>query len=95
MTHSWDIRARVQFEGDAHVIEDSCGFNGPNAWVIDGATTLLQPLALPAASNPQWLAQQLNVILAQARLTRVEPVSGPAGRCAVCHRPDGGPARRR
>lgn len=65
MTFVWDIRARVQFEGDAHVIEDSCGFNGPNAWVIDGATTLLEPVDLPAASNPQWLAQQLNVILAQ------------------------------
>ena len=65
MRLSWDIRARVQFEGDAHVIEDSCGFRGPDAWVIDGATTLLEPLDLPAASNPQWLAQQLNVILAQ------------------------------
>jgi hypothetical protein len=66
MTFSWDIRARVQFEGDAHVTEDSCGFNGPNAWVIDGATSLLEPLELPAASNPQWLAQQLTVILAQS-----------------------------
>lgn len=66
MTFAWDIRARVQFEGDAHVQEDSCGFNGPNAWIIDGATTLLEPLALPAASDPQWLAQQLNMILAQS-----------------------------
>lgn len=65
MTLSWDIRARVQFEGDAHVTEDSCGFNGPNAWVIDGATSLLEPLEMPAASNPQWLAQQLTVLLAQ------------------------------
>lgn len=64
MTFAWDIRARVQFEGDAHVQEDSCGFNGPTAWIIDGATTLLEPLELPAASNPQWLAQQLNVVLA-------------------------------
>lgn len=66
MTFSWDIRARVQFEGDAHVVEDSCGFNGPNAWIIDGATTLLEPLGLPAASDPQWLAQQLAVILGAA-----------------------------
>lgn len=66
MTFRWDIRARVQFEGDAHVTEDSCGFNGPNAWIIDGATTLLEPLEMPAASNPQWLAQQLNVILAES-----------------------------
>lgn len=64
MTLSWEIRARVQFEGDAHVLEDSCGFNGPNAWVIDGATPLLEPLGLPAASDPQWLAQVLNMILA-------------------------------
>lgn len=66
MTLAWEIRARVQFEGDSHVQEDSCGFNGPNAWVIDGATTLLEPLELPAASNPQWLSAQLNSILAGA-----------------------------
>ncbi|POH74998.1 hypothetical protein [Arthrobacter glacialis] len=66
MTFAWDIRARVQFEGDAHVIEDSCGFNGPNAWIIDGATTLLEPLGLPAASNPQWLAHELTAVLAKA-----------------------------
>ena len=65
MTFNWDIRARVQFEGDAHVQEDSCGFNGPNAWIIDGATSLLKPLDLPAASDPQWLAQQLSAILGQ------------------------------
>lgn len=66
MTYGWDIRARVQFEGDAHVVEDSCGFNGPNAWIIDGATTMLEPLGLPAASDPQWLAQQLALILGAA-----------------------------
>ena len=65
MTFNWETRARVQFEGDAHVQEDSCGFNGPNAWIIDGATSLLVPLDLPAASDPQWLAQQLSVILGQ------------------------------
>lgn len=64
MTFGWEIRARVQFEGDAHVLEDACGFHGPNAWVIDGATPLLEQLGLPAASDPQWLAQALNMILA-------------------------------
>ncbi len=65
MTLGWDIRARVQFEGDAHVQEDVCGFNGPNAWIIDGATTVLEPLGLPAASDPQWLAQHLNTALGE------------------------------
>lgn len=64
MTGSWDIRARVQYEGDAHVQEDACGFRGANAWIIDGATALLEPLGLPAASDPQWLAQRLNTELA-------------------------------
>ncbi|WP_287933640.1 hypothetical protein [Arthrobacter sp.] len=64
MTFGWEIRARVQFEGDAHVMEDACGFHGPDAWVIDGATPLLEPLGLPAASDPQWLAQALSMVLA-------------------------------
>ena len=64
MALGWEIRARVQFEGDAHVTEDACGFHGPNAWVIDGATPLLEQLGLPAASDPQWLAQVLNMALA-------------------------------
>ncbi|RAN78086.1 hypothetical protein B5P43_17655 [Bacillus sp. SRB_336] len=64
MTFGWEIRARVQFEGDAHVMEDACGFHGPDAWVIDGATPLLEPLGLPAASDPQWLAQALSIFLA-------------------------------
>lgn len=68
MTFSWDIRARVQFEGDAHVQEDSCGFNGPNAWIIDGATPLLEPLGLPAASDPQWLSQELTSTLGTGTL---------------------------
>lgn len=74
MTFAWDIRARVQFEGDAHVQEDSCGFNGPNAWIIDGATTLLEPLDLPAASNPQWLAQELTRSLGAAPESGVRAV---------------------
>jgi hypothetical protein len=63
MTLAWETVARVQFEGDAHVIEDACGFAGPTAWMIDGATSLLEPLGLPAASDPQWLAQVLNLEL--------------------------------
>jgi len=66
MTFTWETLARVQFEGDAHVIEDACGFAGPAAWIIDGATSLLEPLGLPAASDPQWLAQLLSVQLAEA-----------------------------
>lgn len=63
MTLRWETLARVQFEGDAHVIEDACGYAGAAAWVIDGATQLLEPLGLPAASDPQWLAQVLNLEL--------------------------------
>ncbi|MGA7205773.1 MAG: hypothetical protein WBX27_14200, partial [Specibacter sp.] len=65
MSLRWETLARVQFEGDAHVMEDSCGFFGPHAWVIDGATTLLDPLGLPASSDPQWLAQVLSMELAR------------------------------
>ncbi|ALE91584.1 hypothetical protein AOC05_03240 [Arthrobacter alpinus] len=67
MKLSWETRARVQFEGDAHVIEDACGFNGATAWIIDGATTLLEPLGMPAASDPQWLAQFLSMEFARLR----------------------------
>lgn len=79
MTFSWDIRARVQFEGDAHVQEDSCGFNGPNAWIIDGATPLLEPLGLPAASDPQWFAQQLTSVLGAAPLDTGPLAGGRTG----------------
>lgn len=78
MTFAWEIRARVQFEGDAHVLEDTCGFNGPNAWIIDGATTLLEPLGLPAASDPQWLAQQLSMVLGGAGESGVQELLGAA-----------------
>ncbi len=62
---SWKIRARVQSEGDDHVQEDACGFVGADAWIIDGATSLLEPLGLPAASDPSWLAQTLSAALAE------------------------------
>lgn len=64
-----------------HVQEDACGFAGDTAWVIDGATTLLEPLGLPAASDPQWLAQTLSVLLAQS-LPVPEGFSGVRGRLA-------------
>lgn len=65
MRHSWEIVTRVQSEGDAHPQEDGCGFAGPDAWIIDGATTLLEPLGLPAATDPQWLTQALTTALAR------------------------------
>lgn len=66
----WAIRARVQFEGGAHVMEDTCGFLGPAAWVIDGATSLLEPLGLPAESDPSWLAQTLSLELSRVQATQ-------------------------
>ncbi|MDQ0708123.1 hypothetical protein QFZ52_000775 [Arthrobacter woluwensis] len=65
MRHSWEIVTRVQSEGDAHPQEDGCGFAGPDAWIIDGATTLLEPLGLPAATDPQWLTHALTTALAR------------------------------
>ncbi|MET4002687.1 hypothetical protein ABIB48_001403 [Arthrobacter sp. UYCu511] len=78
MTYAWDIRARVQSEGGAHVQEDSCGHYGPNAWIIDGATALLEPLNLPSASDPQWLAQLLSMKFAQASAGTGEHQRGSA-----------------
>lgn len=66
MSYVWQIRARVQFEGDSHVMEDTCGFFGRHAWVIDGATPLLEQIGLPASSDPQWLAQTLSLAFATA-----------------------------
>lgn len=63
VTVQWTMAARVLVEGDNHVMEDDCGFVGPTAWMIDGATSLLDEINLPSASDPSWLAHQLNVIL--------------------------------
>ncbi|WP_323961119.1 hypothetical protein GC088_05200 [Arthrobacter sp. JZ12] len=57
--------SRVQTEGDGHIQEDACGYRGNAAWMIDGATSLLDELDLPAASNPSWYAQVLNLALAE------------------------------
>jgi len=65
MRHTWEVVARVQSEGDAHPQEDGCGFAGPDAWIIDGATTLLEPLGLPGATDPQWLTQALTTSLSR------------------------------
>lgn len=58
--------SRVQTEGDRHVLEDSCGYRANAAWMIDGATSLLDELDLPGASNPSWYAQILNLAIAEA-----------------------------
>lgn len=62
----WTHLARVQTEGDNHVMEDACGYRGNAAWMIDGATSLLEELDLPGASNPSWYAQVLSLALAES-----------------------------
>lgn len=63
---SWQIVARVLSEGDNHPNEDACGFTGNTAWVIDGATSVLEPLGLPAASDPGWYSAALGQEIALA-----------------------------
>jgi hypothetical protein len=58
--------SRVQTEGDNHVMEDACGYRNNAAWMIDGATSLLDELDLPGASNPSWYAQVLGLALAES-----------------------------
>ena len=58
--------SRVQTEGDNHVMEDACGYRANAAWMIDGATSLLDELDLPGASNPSWYAQVLGLALAES-----------------------------
>lgn len=58
--------SRVQTEGDRHVLEDACGYRANAAWMIDGATSLLDELDLPGASNPSWYAQVLGLALAES-----------------------------
>ncbi len=40
--------------------DDACGFTGPRAWVIDGATDLHDAPLTSGASDASWLAQYLN-----------------------------------
>ena len=40
--------------------DDACGFTGPRAWVIDGATDLSDTPLSKRASDASWLAQYLN-----------------------------------
>lgn len=61
----WTHLSRVQTEGDNHIMEDACGYRGNAAWMIDGATSLLEEIDLPGASNPSWYAQVLNLALAE------------------------------
>ena len=65
MPNRWKPAVRILTEGDAHVLEDSCGFAGPTAWVIDGATPLLEQLELPGPSDPAWYAGVLSSLLAE------------------------------
>lgn len=57
---SWRQVSRTLAEGDNHPNEDACGFAGNTAWVIDGATSVLEPLGLPASSDPGWLSAALD-----------------------------------
>lgn len=40
--------------------DDACGWTGPRAWVIDGATDLHDAPLMASASDAAWLAQHLN-----------------------------------
>lgn len=40
--------------------DDACGFTGPRAWVIDGATDLSDTPLTGHASDAAWIAQYLN-----------------------------------
>ena len=40
--------------------DDACGYTGPRAWVIDGATDLHDTPLLASATDASWLAQHLN-----------------------------------
>lgn len=40
--------------------DDACGFTGPRAWVIDGATDLGDTPLTPGASDAAWIADYLN-----------------------------------
>lgn len=72
---AWHSVARTLSEGDNHPNEDACGFAGNTAWMIDGATSVLEPLGLPASSDPGWYSTALGQELAIA--------SGLAGTRAV------------
>lgn len=81
MPTTWRHSVRVQTEGDGHVSEDSCGYAGASAWVIDGATSLLPELDLPGASNPSWYARTLDALLAESSgaVDRVQAAGSEAG----------------
>lgn len=62
----WTMVSRTLSEGDNHPNEDACGFAGNTAWVIDGATSILEQLDLPASSDPGWYSAALAVELSAA-----------------------------
>ncbi|XAS66382.1 hypothetical protein V3C33_12850 [Micrococcaceae bacterium Sec5.7] len=61
----WQLLTQLSVQGDGHVNEDACGVRWPSAWVVDGATPVLEQLGLPGASDPQWYAAQLSSLLAE------------------------------
>ncbi|MCQ1957920.1 protein phosphatase 2C domain-containing protein [Arthrobacter sp. zg-Y826] len=63
---SWKHSVRISTEGDGHVQEDTCGYAGSTAWVIDGASSLLPQLGLPGPSDPAWYARNLDLLLTDA-----------------------------
>lgn len=67
----WNHRTHASIEGDSHVNEDTAGFAGDIAWVIDGATPLWDSIGLPAASDPAWYAREFARLLAETDLERV------------------------
>lgn len=67
----WNHRTHASIEGDSHANEDTAGFAGDIAWVIDGATPLWDSIGLPAASDPAWYAREFARLLAETDLERV------------------------
>ena len=63
---AWRNAVRISIEGDGHVQEDTCGYAGATAWVIDGASSLLPQLGLPGPSDPAWYARNLDLLLTDA-----------------------------
>jgi hypothetical protein len=66
----FSIRDSISVSGGAHN-EDRLGQHGAVAWVIDGATDLLEDRLLPGASDAAWFAEALD--LAFMRRAAQEP----------------------
>lgn len=64
-THELSLRATAALTGSNGPNEDVSGVQSNTAWVIDGATDLLEPLDLPADSNAEWYANHLHHFIHQ------------------------------